>query len=118
MRIRTADPSSPALMPGSDYIAHVDVNSFYASAERAFNPSLEGIPVVVLSNNDGCVVTRTAEAKALGIPMGEPWFKLAPRAKSLLVTGVIRLGAIPRCSNRMQTVKPCRIRCLDDPRLH
>ncbi|WP_243400256.1 Y-family DNA polymerase [Arthrobacter glacialis] len=82
MRIRTADPSGPALMPGSDYIAHVDVNSFYASAERAFNPSLEGVPVVVLSNNDGCVVTRTAEAKALGISMGEPWFKLAPRAKA------------------------------------
>ncbi|WP_239437857.1 Y-family DNA polymerase [Arthrobacter alpinus] len=62
-------------------IAHVDVNSFYASAERAFDPSLEGKPLIVLSNNDGCAVTRSAEAKALGIPMGEPWFKLAPRAK-------------------------------------
>ncbi|MDJ0315773.1 Y-family DNA polymerase [Arthrobacter antibioticus] len=62
-------------------IAHVDVNSFYASAERAFDPSLEGKPVIVLSNNDGCAVTRSAEAKALGIAMGEPWFKLAPRAK-------------------------------------
>lgn len=63
-------------------IAHVDVNSFYASAERAFDPSLEGKPLIVLSNNDGCAVTRSAEAKALGIPMGEPWFKLAPRAKA------------------------------------
>ena len=62
-------------------IAHVDVNCFYASAERAFDPSLEGRPVVVLSNNDGCAVTRSPEAKALGIPLGEPWFKLAPRAK-------------------------------------
>ncbi|TAP38783.1 DNA polymerase V subunit UmuC, partial [Arthrobacter sp. S39] len=49
-------------------IAHVDVNCFYASAERAFDPSLEGRPVIVLSNNDGCAVTRTPEAKALGIP--------------------------------------------------
>lgn len=63
-------------------IAHVVcVNSFYASAERAFDPSLEGNPLIVLSNNDGCAVTRSAEAKALGIPMGEPWFKLAPRAR-------------------------------------
>ena len=62
-------------------IAHVDVNCFYASAERAFDPSLEGRPLVVLSNNDGCAVTRSPEAKALGIATGEPWFKLAPRAK-------------------------------------
>lgn len=62
-------------------IAHVDVNSFYASAERAFDPSLEGVALIVLSNNDGCTVARSAEAKALGIAMGEPWFKLAPRAK-------------------------------------
>jgi DNA polymerase V len=62
-------------------IAHVDVNCFYASAERAFNPKLEGRPVIVLSNNDGCAVTRSPEAKALGIGLGDPWFKLAPRAK-------------------------------------
>jgi DNA polymerase V len=62
-------------------IAHVDVNCFYASAERAFDPSLEGKPLIVLSNNDGCAVTRSPEAKALGIATGEPWFKLAPRAK-------------------------------------
>jgi DNA polymerase V len=61
-------------------IAHVDVNCFYASAERAFDPSLEGEPVIV-SNNDGCAVTRSPEAKRLGIVMGEPWFKLKPRAK-------------------------------------
>ncbi|WP_251044263.1 Y-family DNA polymerase [Arthrobacter sp. ISL-48] len=62
-------------------IAHVDVNCFYASAERAFDPSLEGKPLIVLSNNDGCAVTRSPEAKALGIGIGEPWFKIAPRAK-------------------------------------
>lgn len=62
-------------------IALVDVNCFYASAERAFDPSLEGRPLVVLSNNDGCAVTRSPEAKALGINVGEPWFKIAPRAK-------------------------------------
>jgi DNA polymerase V len=73
--------SKPALMRRMPQIAHVDVNCFYASAERAFDPSLEGRPVIVLSNNDGCAVTRSPEAKALGIPMGEPWFKLAPRAK-------------------------------------
>jgi DNA polymerase V len=61
-------------------IALVDVNCFYASAERAFDPSLEGRPLVVLSNNDGCAVTRSPEAKALGIGVGEPWFKIAPRA--------------------------------------
>jgi DNA polymerase V len=62
-------------------IALVDVNCFYASAERAFDPSLEGKPLIVLSNNDGCAVTRSPEAKALGIGIGEPWFKIAPRAK-------------------------------------
>jgi DNA polymerase V len=73
--------AKPALMRRMPQIAHVDVNCFYASAERAFDPSLEGRPLVVLSNNDGCAVTRSPEAKALGISTGEPWFKLAPRAK-------------------------------------
>lgn len=57
-------------------IALVDANSFYCSAEQVFRPDLAKRPVVVLSNNDGCVVARTAEAKALGIPMGQPWFQL------------------------------------------
>ena len=57
-------------------IGLVDANSFYASCERVFDPSLEGRPVVVLSNNDGCVISLTSEAKALGITMGTPWFKL------------------------------------------
>ena len=53
-------------------IALVDCNNFYASCERVFNPRLEGKPVVVLSNNDGCVIARSEEAKAIGIPMGAP----------------------------------------------
>lgn len=62
--------------PSLSRFALVDVNSCFAACERIFDPSLEGRPVVVLSNNDGCVVARSAEAKALGIPMGEPWFRL------------------------------------------
>ncbi|GAA4363006.1 Y-family DNA polymerase [Hymenobacter saemangeumensis] len=56
--------------------ALVDCNNFYVSCERAFQPRLEGQPVVVLSNNDGCIVSRSAEAKALGIKMGEPLFQV------------------------------------------
>lgn len=56
--------------------ALVDCNNFFASCERAFQPQLEGRPVVVLSNNDGCVVARSNEAKALEIKMGTPFFKL------------------------------------------
>ncbi|OAV62962.1 Y-family DNA polymerase [Enteractinococcus helveticum] len=63
------------------YIALVDVNAMYVSCERVFDPSLHNRPAVVLSNNDGCVVARSAEAKALGIPMGYPWFKLEATAK-------------------------------------
>lgn len=53
--------------------ALIDGNSFYCSCERAFDPSLRGKPVVVLSNNDGCIIARTHEAKDLGLKMGEPW---------------------------------------------
>lgn len=56
-------------------MALVDCNNFYASCERVFNPSLIDKPVVVLSNNDGCVIARSNEAKALGIPMGAPAFE-------------------------------------------
>jgi DNA polymerase V len=56
--------------------ALADVNSFYASCEKVFRPDLRGKPVVVLSNNDGCVIARSKEAKLLGIKMGVPWFRL------------------------------------------
>ncbi|RHH14374.1 Y-family DNA polymerase [Bacteroides fragilis] len=58
------------------YFALVDCNNFFASCERVFQPNLLKVPIIVLSNNDGCVVARSNEAKALGIPMGEPVFKL------------------------------------------
>ena len=56
--------------------ALVDCNNFYASCERVFEPKLEGRPIVVLSNNDGCIIARSNEAKALGIKMGAPFFKV------------------------------------------
>lgn len=56
--------------------ALADVNSFYASCEKVFKPDLRDKPVVVLSNNDGCVIARSKEAKCLGIKMGIPWFQL------------------------------------------
>ena len=62
-------------MPSAPCTALVDCNSFYVSCERVFNPNLEGKPVVVLSNNDGCIVARSPEAKSLGIPMGAPYHK-------------------------------------------
>jgi len=56
--------------------ALIDCNNFYASCERLFRPELNGKPIVVLSNNDGCIVARSNEAKALGVPMGAPLFKM------------------------------------------
>jgi len=61
--------------------ALVDCNNFYASCERVFQPALEGRPVIVLSNNDGCVVARSQEAKDVGIAMGEPFFKCRERIR-------------------------------------
>lgn len=61
--------------------ALVDCNNFYVSCERVFQPKLNGKPVVVLSNNDGCVISRSYEAKDLGIPMGEPEFKIRNQIK-------------------------------------
>jgi DNA polymerase V len=61
--------------------ALVDVNNFYVSCERVFQPQLEQVPMVVLSNNDGCAVARSPEVKALGVKMGTPWFKMKALAK-------------------------------------
>src|SRR5690349_25154846 len=60
----------------SKIFALIDSNNFFVSCERIFRPDLEGKPVVVLSSNDGCVVARSNEAKALGIPMAAPAFQL------------------------------------------
>jgi DNA polymerase V len=61
--------------------ALVDVNNFYVSCERVFVPKLADVPMVVLSNNDGCAVARSAEVKALGVKMGTPWFQMKDLAK-------------------------------------
>ena len=68
-------------------IALVDCNNFFVSCERVFRPDLAGRPVVVLSSNDGCVISRSNEAKALGIRMGEPWFRIKeiPRYRDTVV---------------------------------
>lgn len=70
--------------------ALVDGNNFYVSCERVFRPSLQGRPVVVLSNNDGCAIARSNEAKALGIPMGAPWFQIQHLCES---KGLVALSA-------------------------
>src|SRR3954451_21573777 len=68
-------------------VALVDCNNFYASCERVFQPELRGKPVVVLSNNDGCVIARSNEAKALGIAMGEAWhiYKIRVATQGVIV---------------------------------
>ena len=71
-------------------IALVDCNNFYVSCERLFQPGLEGKPVVVLSNNDGCVVSRSQEVKDLGINMAVPWFQMKDIAKR---HGIIALSS-------------------------
>jgi DNA polymerase V len=70
--------------------ALVDGNNFYVSCERVFRPSLLGRPVIVLSNNDGCAIARSNEAKALGITMGAPWFQIQ---RALPDAGVVALSA-------------------------
>lgn len=69
--------------------ALLDGNNFYVSCERVFRPSLKGLPVIVLSNNDGCAISRSEEAKALGIKMGEPFFQV----KHLVHQGLVALSA-------------------------
>ena len=68
-----------------------DGNAFYCSCERLFDPSLRSRPVIVLSNNDGCAIARTAEAKALGVKMGDPWHKIRERFEAA--------GGVARSSN-------------------
>jgi DNA polymerase V len=86
-------------------IALIDGNNFYVSCERIFNPRLEGKPVVVLSNNDGCAVARSNEVKALGVKMGTPWFQMKDLARK---HGIIALSSnyalYADMSNRMMSV--------------
>ena len=85
--------------------ALVDVNNFYVSCERAFNPRLAHVPVVVLSNNDGCAVARSNEVKALGVKMGAPWFKMKDLASE---HGIVALSSnytlYGDMSNRMMSL--------------
>ena len=85
--------------------ALVDGNNFYVSCERVFNPRLEGRPVVVLSNNDGCAVARSAEVKALGVKMATPWYQMRDLARK---HGIIALSSnyelYADLSNRMMAV--------------
>lgn len=99
--------------------ALVDGNNFYVSCERVFDPKLEGVPVVVLSNNDGCVVARSAEAKALGIPMGAPYFQL----RGLIERNGVRVYSsnYPLYSDMSQRVvsvlagyAPCEVYSIDE----
>ena len=76
---------------GKPPLALVDCNNFYVSCERVFDPALRGKPVVVLSNNDGCVIARSNEAKALGVLNGDPWFFYQKRME--------KAGVIVRSSN-------------------
>lgn len=86
-------------------IALIDVNNFYVSCERAFNPKFKSKPIVVLSNNDGCVISRSNEAKALGIKMGEPWFKCQDLVKKYNIRGLSSNYALyADMSNRVMTI--------------
>ncbi len=71
--------SLPSRLPFTRLYALVDCSAFYVSCERVFDPSLEGVPVAVLSNNDGCVIARSQEVKDAGVRMGEPFFKARER---------------------------------------
>jgi len=77
MSMQSQNPSSST----NALFALVDVNNFYVSCERVFQPKLEEVPMVVLSNNDGCAVARSAEVKALGVKMGTPWFQMQALAR-------------------------------------
>ncbi|ORE89445.1 UMUC domain-containing protein DNA-repair protein [Oceanococcus atlanticus] len=85
-------------------IALVDVNNFYASCETVFNPKLRGKPVVVLSNNDGCVVARSAEAKALNIKMAQPWHQVDPTVQRQTAVFSSNYTLYADISNRVMTI--------------
>lgn len=89
----------------STVYALIDCNNFFVSCERIFRPDLEGKPVIVLSSNDGCVVARSNEAKALGVPMGEAVFKLRPLlAEKRIVQFSANFELIGNISKRITSV--------------
>lgn len=91
--------------PAKQIFALVDVNNMYVSCERAFNPRLRDRPVVVLSNNDGCAVARSNEVKALGVPMGAPWFQMRDLARQHGIVGLSSNYTLyADMSNRIMTI--------------
>jgi nucleotidyltransferase/DNA polymerase involved in DNA repair len=111
VRLQSADPACPDWVPGDGeelqiwgvvthvirplaarraMFALVDVNNMYVSCERVFRPSLNGRPVVVLSNNDGACIARSNEAKDLGVRMAQPWFEVRHLERS---AGLVALSA-------------------------
>ena len=91
--------------PTKQIFALVDVNNMYVSCERAFNPRLRDRPVVVLSNNDGCAVARSNEVKALGVPMGAPWFQMRDLARKHGIVGLSSNYTLyADMSNRIMTI--------------
>jgi len=86
-------------------IALIDVNNFYVSCERIFNPKLKNKPVVVLSNNDGCAISRSNEVKELGIAMGAPWFRMQDLVKQHGIIGLSSNYALyADMSNRVMSI--------------
>lgn len=86
-------------------LALVDCNNFYVSCERIFRPDLVRVPMVILSNNDGCVVSRSNEAKALGIKMGQPWFECKALAEEHGILAMSSNYALyADMSNRVMTI--------------
>jgi DNA polymerase V len=86
-------------------LALVDCNNFYVSCERIFRPDLARVPMVILSNNDGCVVSRSNEAKALGIKMGQPWFECRALAEEHGILAMSSNYALyADMSNRVMTI--------------
>ncbi|SEL93933.1 DNA polymerase V [Pseudoxanthomonas sp. GM95] len=84
--------------------ALIDGNNFYASCERIFQPELRGRPLVVLSNNDGCAIARSEEAKALGITMGHPIHKVEPRVRRQLAIRSANFGLYGDISSRIGAI--------------
>ena len=73
-------------MTMSKAIIQIDGNNFYASCEQMIDPSIKGKGLVILSNNDGCIIARSPEARKMGIPMGEPYFKLKNKLRQLNIS--------------------------------
>lgn len=93
--------------------ALIDCNNFYASCERLFDPSLEGLPVGVLTNNDGCVIARSEELKALGIAMGVPAHQIPPALRRKIVLKSPNYSLYGDLSGRVQRVLEARVPALE-----